>query len=98
MSGVGPTFGQYVHFTNFAPKGNDYSVSRYRSEMKRLYELLETRLGQAKFLGGDEYSIADIATFPWTRSHDAMGVKWDDHPNLARWFNTIAERPAVKKA
>jgi GST-like protein len=98
MTGVGPIFGQYVHFTNFAPKGSDYSVSRYRSEMKRLYELLESRLGQAKFLGGDEYSIADIATFPWTRNHDAMGVKWDDHPNLARWFGAISERPAVKKA
>jgi GST-like protein len=98
MTGVGPIFGQYVHFTNFAPKGSDYSVSRYRCEMKRLYELLESRLGQAKFLGGDEYSIADIATFPWTRNHDAMGVKWDDHPNLARWFGAISERPAVKKA
>jgi GST-like protein len=98
MTGVGPTFGQYVHFTMFAPKGNDYSVSRYRSEMKRLYELLEKRLGQTKFLGGDEYSIADIATFPWTRNHDAMGVKWDDHPNLGRWFGAISERAAVKKA
>jgi GST-like protein len=50
--------------------------------------VLETRLGQAKYLGGDEYSIADIATFPWTRNHDAQGVKWDDNPNLARWFKS----------
>jgi len=99
LTGVGPMFGQWTHFTLFAPKaGNEYSQGRYRSELKRLYEVLEKRLGQSKFLGGDEYSIADIATFPWTRNHDAHGVKWDDHPNLARWFTAIAERPAVKKA
>jgi GST-like protein len=99
LTGVGPTFGQFTHFSNFAPKaGNEYSLSRYRTEMKRLYELLENRLGQTKFLGGDEYSIADIATFPWTRNHDAQGVKWEDNPNLARWFNAVAGRPAVKKA
>ena len=99
LTGVGPMFGQWTHFKMFAPKGGDgYAVARYTSELKRLYEVLEKRLGSSKFLGGDEYSIADIATFPWTRNHDAQGVKWDDNPNLARWFNTIAERPAVKKA
>jgi GSH-dependent disulfide-bond oxidoreductase len=99
LTGVGPMFGQWTHFKLFAPKdGGDYPMTRYTSELKRLYELLEKRLGTAKFLGGDEYTIADIATFPWTRNHDAQGVKWDDHPNLARWFDTIAARPAVKKA
>jgi GST-like protein len=99
LTGVGPMFGQWTHFKMFAPKdGNEYSATRYTSELNRLYALLEERLGKSKFLGGDEYSIADIATFPWTRNHDAQGVKWDDHPNLARWFNAIAERPAVKKA
>ena len=99
LTGVGPMFGQWTHFKMFAPKGSgDYSMGRYTSELKRLYALLEERLGKAKFLGGDEYTIADIATFPWTRNHDAQGVKWDDNPNLARWFNAIAERPAVKKA
>lgn len=99
LTGVGPMFGQWNHFKLFAPKtGNDYSMSRYTSELKRLYDVLEKRLGQSAFLGGDAYSIADIATFPWTRNHDAQGVKWDDHANLARWFNTIADRPAVKKA
>jgi GST-like protein len=73
-------------------------MGRYNSELKRLYALLEQRLGQAPWLGGQEYSVADIATFPWTRNHDAHGVKWDDHPNLARWFNAISERPAVKAA
>ena len=99
LTGIGPMFGQWTHFKMFAPKtGNEYSVSRYTSELKRLYAVLERRLGQAKFLGGDEYSIADVATFPWTRNHDAHGVKWEDNPNLARWFNTIAERPAVRRA
>jgi len=99
LTGVGPMFGQWTHFKMFAPKtGNDYSAGRYTSELKRLYEVLEKRLGQAPYLGGQEYSVADIATFPWTRNHDAQGVKWDDHPNLARWFNAISERPAVKAA
>jgi GSH-dependent disulfide-bond oxidoreductase len=98
LTGVGPAFGQTVHFKMMAPPGNDYSVSRYTTEMKRLYELLEKRLGETPYLGGMDYTIADIATFPWTRSHDNFGVKWEDNPNLARWFNKIAERPAVKRA
>jgi len=99
VAGIGPAFGNFNHFNLFAAKaGNEYSLSRYRTEMKRLYEVLEKRLGQVPYLGGEEYSIADIATFPWTRNHDAQGVKWEDHPNLARWFNAIAERPAVKAA
>jgi GSH-dependent disulfide-bond oxidoreductase len=98
LTGVGPMFGQWTHFKLFAPKGSDYSLARYTSELKRLYAVLEKRLATAPYLGGAEYSIADIATFPWTRNHDAQGVKWDDHPNLARWFNAINERPAVKAA
>jgi GST-like protein len=98
LTGVGPTFGQFVHFTRFAPPGNDYSLGRYRTEMRRLYDVLEARLGVVPYLGGADYSIADIATFPWTRNHDAQGVKWSEHPNLARWFDAIAARPAVKRA
>ena len=98
MTGVGPMFGQWSHFKLRAPKGYDYSVSRYTTEVKRLFDLLEKRLGEVPYLGGDEYSIADIATFPWTRNHDAQGVKWEDNPNLARWFNAISARPAVKRA
>ena len=98
LTGIGPAFGQTVHFKMMAPPGNDYALSRYSTEMKRLYELLEKRLGEVPYIGGMDYSIADIATFPWTRTHDNFGVKWEDNPNLARWFNKIAERPAVKKA
>lgn len=98
MTGIGPMFGQAVHFTMMAPPGNDYSVSRYKSEMLRLYELIERRLGEVPYLGGEEYTIADIATFPWARSREANGVKDADHPNIARWFKAIAERPAVVRA
>ena len=99
LTGVGPMFGQWTHYKLFAPKeGVDYSMPRYTTEVKRLYEVLEKRLAQVPYLGGADYSIADIATFPWTRNHDAQGVKWENNPNLARWFNAISERPAVKAA
>jgi GSH-dependent disulfide-bond oxidoreductase len=97
MTGVGPAFGQYVHFKMFAPPGNDYALGRYTTEMRRLYELLEKRLGEAPYLGGADYSIADIATFPWTRNREAWGVKDADNPNIARWFKACSERPAVKR-
>jgi GST-like protein len=99
-SGIGPMFGQFTHFKLFAPTGshNDYALSRYQTEVKRLYEVMEKRLAKVPYLGGDEYSIADIATFPWTRNHDSQGVKWEDNPNLARWFKSVDERPAVKAA
>ena len=100
VSGVGPMFGQFTHFKMFAPKDadNSYSMARYQTEVKRLYEVLEKRLAEVPYLGGDEYTIADIATFPWTRNHDIQGVKWEDNPNLARWFDAISERSAVKVA
>jgi len=100
LTGIGPMFGQWFHFKMFAPKDKDssYSMTRYQTEVKRLYEVMEKRLAHSAYLGGNEYSIADIATFPWTRNHDAQGVKWEDNPNLARWFKAIDERPAVKAA
>jgi GSH-dependent disulfide-bond oxidoreductase len=99
LTGIGPMFGQFTHFKMFAPKSGDgYAMTRYQSEVKRLYEVMEKRLGEAPYLGGADYSIADIATFPWARNHDAQGVKWEDNPNLARWFKAIDERPAVKAA
>ncbi len=68
MTLVGPMFGQYVHFMRFAPKGNDYSLDRYRTQVRRVLTTLEERLGVVPFLGGQSYSIADIATFPWARA------------------------------
>jgi len=99
LTGVGPMFGQLTHFKLFAPKDSGrYALDRYQSEVKRLYGVLEARLGKCAYLGGSEYSIADIATFPWTRNHDAQGVPFTDKPNLTRWFDAIAARPAVKAA
>jgi GST-like protein len=98
LTGIGPMFGQFTYFKLFASKDNDYSMSRYQTEVKRLYEVMEKRLAHSAYLGGNEYSIADIATFPWVRNHDAQGVKWEDNPHLARWFKSIDERPAVKAA
>src|SRR5262249_44214476 len=99
VAGIGPAFGNFNHFNLFAPKaGNEYSLSRYRTEMKRIYEVLEKRLGQVPYLGGEEYSIADIATFPGTHNQDARGVKWEAPPTRARWSNALAKPPAVKAA
>jgi GST-like protein len=97
ISGIGPAFGNFTHFNLFAPKpGNEYSLSRYRTELLRLYDLLNERLGKVRYLGGDEYSIADMATFPWTRQHQAQGAKIDQLPNFKRWFEELSARPAVK--
>jgi len=97
VSGVGPAFGNFTHFNLFAPKpGNEYSLSRYKSEMLRLYDLLNDRLQGNKYLGGEEYSIADMATFPWTRQHAAHGVKIDEKPAFKRWFEELSARPAIK--
>src|ERR1700747_3067506 len=80
LTGVGPMFGQWTHLKPFAPKDSAYSMSRYQTEVKRLYEVMEKRLAHSPYLGGDEYTIADIATYPWTRNHDIQGVKWEDNP------------------
>lgn len=98
VAGVGPMFGQFTHFKLFAPPDNGYALARYQTEVKRLYAVLEKRLAAVPYLGGEDYTIADIATFPWTRNHDVQGVKWQDHPNLARWFDAINQRAAVKAA
>jgi len=98
LSTVGPMFGQYTHFKMFAPPGNEYGESRYRTQAVRVFEVLDERLSKARFLAGDDYSIADMATFPWTRDRAAKwGGNWDGYANVRRWFNEIAARPAVAK-
>jgi GSH-dependent disulfide-bond oxidoreductase len=96
VANVGPAFGNFTHFNLFAPKPNDYALSRYKSELLRLYELLNKRLDETEYLGGDEYSIADIATFPWTRQHQAQGARIDQLTYFKRWFEDLSARPAVK--
>jgi GST-like protein len=98
LSTVGPMFGQYTHFKMFAPSGNEYGENRYRTQAVRVFEVLDDRLSKARFLAGDDYTIADMATFPWTRDRAAKwGGNWDGYKNVRRWFDEIAARPAVAK-
>jgi GST-like protein len=97
MGGLGPMLGQAHHFLQYAPEKIDYAMQRYSNEAKRLYNVLDKRLGESRYLAGDDYSIADIAAWPWTRFPDRQGVERGDYPNFVRWFDEIAERPAVKK-
>jgi GST-like protein len=100
MTLVGPMFGQFVHFMRFAPKGNDYALDRYRTQVRRALDVLDKRVAEAPFLGGASYSIADIATFPWARGVGTfLGKAAEaDYPKLMAWVETIAARPAVKRA
>src|SRR2546430_248175 len=100
MTLVGPMFGQFVHFMRFAPKGNDYALDRYRTQVRRALDALDKRLAEVPFLGGASYSIADIATFPWARGVGAfLGKAAEaDYPKLMAWVETIATRLAVKRA
>jgi len=98
LSGIGPMFGQYTHFRMFAPPGNDYSESRYRTQAVRLFEALERRLSAAAYLGGDAYSIADMAAFPWMRDRAGKwGGDWNHYANVRRWFDSVAARPAAQR-
>jgi len=97
MGGLGPMLGQAHHFRQYAPERIDYAYDRYTNESNRLYRVLDKRLGEARFLAGEAYSIADIAAWPWTRFPERQGVEREDYPNFQRWFEEIAERPAVKR-
>jgi GST-like protein len=96
MGGVGPMFGQWNHFAVYAPEKIPYAITRYDNEMKRLHRVLEKRLSGSEYLAG-EYSIADIATFPWLRNPDRRGIDLAEYPNLRRWHDAIAARPAVQR-
>ncbi len=100
MSTVGPMFGQFVHYLRFAPPGNDYSRSRYLTQAIRVSDVIDQRLAANAYLAGGEYSVADIATYPWLRNISAlMGAEIAGRfPNVSRWVNEIDKRPAVKAA
>jgi GSH-dependent disulfide-bond oxidoreductase len=95
MGGVGPMFGQANYFYRLEEKV-PFAVERYYKEAIRLYKVLEQTLGQRDYLAG-EYSIADIATYPWVGRHDGHNVKLEEFPNVKRWFDGISQRPAVKR-
>jgi GST-like protein len=96
MGGVGPMFGQLNHFKRFAPETIPYAIERYEKETLRLYSVLNKQLETNEFLCG-EYSIADVATFPWVAVYRFQGLTLDNHPHLQRWHDTIRDRPAVIK-
>ena len=96
MGGVGPMFGQAHHFLRAAPEQVPYGIKRYTDETRRLYGVLDRRLAGVAFLAG-EYSIADIATFPWVARFEWHKVDLNDFPTVKRWFDTIARRPAVAR-
>ena len=97
MGSIGPMLGQAHHFNKYAPEKIEYAVKRYENEANRLYSVMDRRLADTKFLAGNDYSIADIATWPWLRSAETQGVNIDDYPNVRRWFEMIGDRENVKK-
>lgn len=97
MGGVGPMLGQAHHFRQYAPEQIPYAVARYTNEAKRLYNVMDKRLADSAYLAGDFYSIADMATFPWTRSIERQGHALADFPNVKRWFEAIDSRPATQR-
>ena len=96
MGGIGPMLGQAHHFRLYAPEKIKYAFNRYTNEASRLYRVVDTRLADAEYLAGD-YSIADMATYPWLRYHENQGQKLEDYPHLKRWYDALSERPAVQK-
>jgi GST-like protein len=97
MGGVGPMLGQAHHFRIYAPEKIDYAYDRYTNEAKRIYGVLDKQVSKTPYIAGKQYTIADIATFPWLRSWQNQGIDWADFPALKDWFDRIAERPAVKR-
>lgn len=97
MGSIGPMLGQAHHFRVYAPEKIPYAVDRYTNEARRLYMVLNGRLANSRYIGGKDYSIADIAIFPWLRSWKNQGIDWNDFPHLKGWFDEISKRPAVMR-
>jgi GST-like protein len=96
MASVGPMFGQANHFTNVA-KDNEYGRNRYVNESLRLYRVMDNRLRDSGWLGCDEYTIADMAVYPWTKTHKDRGIDQAGYPNFMRWYQAMEARPAVQR-
>ncbi len=96
MASVGPMLGQAHHFRRYAPEQIQYAIDRYTNEARRIYNVIDKRLSEIPYLAGD-YSIADIATYPWLRVHRWQGQNLEDFSHLKRWYDEIEKRPAVQK-
>jgi GST-like protein len=97
VGNLGPMAGQYSHFVNYAPGGEDYSKQRYTDEYQRCLGVLENRLADRPFILGEDYTIADMISWPWVLIAKAMGQPLDEFPNVARWRGVIKDRPAVRR-
>ena len=97
MGGVGPMLGQAHHFLVYAPEKIPYAMQRYSKEANRLYGVMDRRLAESKFIACNEYTIADMAIMPWLRSYKNQGVEMEQYPQVKRWFDGIAARPAVQR-
>src|ERR687885_441033 len=97
MAHVGPMLGQAHHFRRYAPEEIPYAIDRYTNEAARLYGVMDERLSEAEYFA-DEYSIADMAIYPWLVSHENQGQRMEDYPNLKRWFEGVGSRPTVRRA
>jgi GST-like protein len=98
MGHIGPMLGQAHHFLGYAPEKIEYAMNRYRNEANRLYGVVERRLKESKYLACDEYTIADMAAMPWMRFPERQGVDIAEYPNVQRWRDRLAARPAVERA
>ena len=98
MASVGPMLGQAHHFMAYSPEKLPYAINRYTNESKRIYGVIDKRLSKSEYIAGPEYSIADMAIFPWTRFPDRQGVDREEFPHYKRWFAAIEARPATRKA
>lgn len=98
VGGLGPMLGQNHHFNRYAPEKIPYAIERYVNETRRLYGVLDKRLQGRIFIAGDDYSIADMAAYPWIVPHESQGMTLDDFPDLKAWFERIRERDATRRA
>ncbi|TDB53598.1 GSH-dependent disulfide bond oxidoreductase [Photorhabdus khanii] len=98
IGGFGPMLGQNHHFSHFAPEKVPYAINRYQEETQRLYKVLNTQLEKTSYLGGQEYSIADISTYPWVRAYERQNIDLNDYPAVKKWFDTISQRRATQIA
>ncbi len=97
MGGVGPIFGQTHHFVKYNPGKAPYAEERYLNETRRLYGVMDKKLGKTRYLAGDSYTIADMAVWPWTARHDWQTVDLNDFQNVRRWYLEVLDRPATRK-
>jgi GSH-dependent disulfide-bond oxidoreductase len=97
MGSVGPMLGQAHHFRQYAPETIPYAIERYTDEAGRIYRVIDRRLAESEYIVGDDYTIADLAIFPWLRSHENQGQDLADYPSLKRWYEAVESRPAVQR-